>query len=167
MKQRWNGYTRWWLNFYKSHSNKLELYTRTQCLYEVVWSSILEVWFHAKASSRVSLVEWNVPDGWSTWSECGASILATNSRDGIFNVFFSIMENVVLSLYASFFRSLLRLTLDTLMTVAVSIFVVVVIDVAVKRTAAATTLSRHLAGINVHKHALLCRRGNLHHLPRW
>lgn len=62
---------------------------------------------------------------------------------------------------------LLRLALNSLRTVSVSIVVVIVVNVAVVRTAAAAALSGHLAGVNVHEHALLGCRGNFNGLSWW
>ena len=71
----------------------------------------------------------------------------------VFFFFFSMMVRGLL-------RGLLRLALDSLRPVSVPFVVVVVVDVAVVRTAAVAALSGHLARINVHEHALFGRAWN-------
>jgi len=77
----------------------------------------------------------------------------------VFFFFFSMMVRGLL-------RGLLRLALDSLRPVSVPFVVVVVVDVAVVRTAAAAALSGHLARINVHEHALFGRAWNFDDLAR-
>jgi len=78
----------------------------------------------------------------------------------VFFFFFSMMVRGLL-------RGLLRLALDSLRPVSVPFVVVVVVNVAVVRTAAAAALAWHLAGVNVHEHALLRCRGNFDRLSWW
>merc|ERR1719289_836881 len=74
----------------------------------------------------------------------------------IFHIVFFFFSMMVRGLL----RGLLRLALDSLRPVSVPFVVIVVVDVAVVRTAAAAALSGHLARINVHEHALFGRAWN-------